>query len=345
MIQEETFNRMLDGKQVGFFTIRGGDGMYAQITNYGARIVGMTVPVLQGGQRDVVLGFPTLDEWLTQEVYLNAVIGRYANRIKDGRFELDGRTYQLPLNDDGRNCLHGGTRGFHTQVWEVVRHTPDSLLLHYHAKDGEEGFPGNAEVEVRYTITRGNALEIAYSATTDAPTPFGMTHHAYFNLEGEASGSVREHLLQIMANQYTPLDDTFCPTGEIKDVSGTAMDFRKPVRLGDRMDDPFFAHGKGIDNNWVLSLQPHKAPTLVARLTAKGCAMEVWTTMPGLQVYTSNYVAANRGKSGTYYAPQCAVCLEAQSFPDSPNHPHFPSVILRPGEEYRHVTRYVFRLV
>ena len=314
--------------------------LHAQISDYGAKLTRLMVPNDKGEVADVVLGFNTEEEWRTQETYFNAIIGRYANRIKDGRFVLDGKTYQLPINN-GPNCLHGGLNGFNEKMWEVVSHDERQIVLRYCSKDGEEGFPGNVEVEVTYALTDDNALSIFYRATTDAPTIVSMTNHAYFNLNGEDSPSIRDHSLQVLADSYTPLDETAAATGEIAPVEGTAMDFRQPQRIADRIDDPFFVPGRGIDNNWVLG-QPSDTPRLAAVVASSGRRMEVYTTCPGLQVYTGNYVENHIGKGGTMYRPQNAVCLEAQNLPDAINHPHFPSPILRPGEVYTQHTLYKF---
>lgn len=357
-MDEQSFNTILASEQggkkrqlrVGLYTLRSSSGLVAQVTNYGAKLISLIVPNNQGVKTDVVLGFNTLEEWRTKETYFNAVIGRVANRIKDGRFTLDGKQYQLPQNN-GANSLHGGIHGFNEKIWEVVGQTPYSVTLHYRAMDGEEGYPGTMNVTVTYAVTRDNALSIIYEATSDAPTLCGFTNHAYFNLAGESSGRVDDHVLQVLADEYTPFDDTACPTGEILPVEGTPMDFREPVRIGDRINDPFFAPGRGIDNNWILRpateeerRQNKKDPSLrkVAVLSADGRTMEVRTTAPALQVYTGNYVEQNIGKGGKMYDIQHAVCMEAQNCPDAINHEDFPSPILRPGQLYRQVTEYRF---
>lgn len=343
MVKAESFNKRVGTKRIGLYTLRNKNGLTAQITNYGAKIVSLNVPNNKGEQADIVLGFSTLDEWMEKETYFNAIIGRYANRIKDGRFTLDGTTYQLPINN-GTNSLHGGIHGWNEKVWEVVGQNAYSISLHYRCKDGEEGYPGTVDVYVTYCLTRDNALQITFEAKTDKPTIIGLTNHAYFNLAGEGSGDVRNHILQVFADEYTPLDDTACPTGEIAKVDGTPMDFRTPQRVGDRIDDPFFAHGRGIDNNFVIrgALPEDGELHQAAIVEADGRRMEVWTTMPGLQVYTGNWVEKNIGKSGREYDVQHAICLEAQNFPDSPNHDNFPNTVLRPGEVYHEVTEYRF---
>lgn len=338
MVKEETFTGLEKGKRIGLFTLRNPQGMQVQITNYGAKIVSLLAPDKEGNLADVVLGFSTLEEWKQKETYFNAVIGRYANRIKDGRFTLDGKEYQLAVNN-GTNHLHGGVVGFNEKVWDVVGQTKHSVSLHYRSVDGEENYPGNLDVYVTYNVTLENALEISYEAKTDKPTILGFTNHAYFNLKGEGEGDIKDHTLQVFADYYTPFDDTACPTGEIAKVDGTPMDFREPVLVGERIDLPFFAPGRGIDNNFVLAKsdvesKKHKQPELAAVVSAAGRTMQVLTTMPGLQVYTGNWVEKNIGKSGREYDVQTAICLEAQNFPNSPNIPSFPSPVLRPGEVY-----------
>lgn len=341
MVNEEHFAGLHKRKRVMLATLRNPNGMHVQITNYGAKIVSLWAPDRDGNMADVVLGFNTLEEWLSKEMYFNAIIGRFANRIKDGRFTLEGKEYQLAQNN-GTNALHGGVVGFNERVWDVVGQTPYSISLYLRAKDGEENYPGNMDVYVTYTLTRNNGLKITYEAKSDKPTVVGFTNHAYFNLEGEGAGRVDDHTLQVLADTYTPFDDTACPTGEILPVEGTPMDFREPVRIGDRINDPFFVPGRGIDNNFVLRDNPEKHLRLAAVLAGGGRTMEVYTTMPALQVYTGNWVEKNVGKSGREYDIQTAVCLEAQNCPDAINHANFPSPVLRPGDIYFEQTEYRF---
>ena len=324
-------------KKIQFYTIKSSGGLKVEISNLGAKVTKLLI-----AGRDVVLGFKTADEWLAQETYFNAICGRVANRIKDGRFTLDGVTYQLPVNN-GTNSLHGGVEGFNAKIWDVTAQSAYEITLHYRAKDGEEGYPGNTDIWVTYTATKDNRLRIHYEAKTDAPTIVAMTNHSYFNLAGEGSGRVDGHVLQVNADHYTPFDETACPTGEILPVEGTPMDFRKPVRIGDRINDPFFAPGRGIDNNWCLcAADAPKELRHAATLQADGLTMECWTTMKGLQVYTGNYIERHEGKSGTMYDEQHAVCLEAQNWPDSINHAGFPDIILRPNERLDEITEYRF---
>ena len=329
-------------KKISTITIVGTGGLEMTVCNYGAKILNLLVPNQNGEKVDVLLGFSSIEEWQTLEPSFNAVIGRFANRIKGGRFTIDGQNYQLPINCAG-NTLHGGSQGFQQQIWDIVGQSAYSVSLHYRSIDGEQGFPGTLDVYVTYQITKDNALRITYEAKTSAPTVINLTQHAYFNLEGEQAESIREHILQINADAFTEMDDTNCPTGKILSVEDTAMDFRQPTRIVDRIDHDCFARTRGIDANWVISrpLSDHRL-SLAATLSASERTMQVFTTQPGLQVYTANFVENNIGKSGTIYHPHNAVCLETQNFPDAPNHPSFPSAILRPGEIYFSQTEYRF---
>ena len=322
---------------IRFYTIKSSGGLKVEISNLGAKVTKLLI-----AGRDVVLGFKTAEEWRTQETYFNAICGRVANRIKKGQFTLDGKTYQLPINN-GTNSLHGGVEGFNAKIWEVTAQSAYEITLHYRAKDGEEGYPGNVDVWVTYTTTKDNALRIHYEAKTDQPTLVALTNHSYFNLAGEGSGLVHDHVLQVFADEYTPFDETACPTGEILPVEGTMMDFRHPVRIGERIKDTFFAPGRGIDNNWCLcAADAPKELRHAATLQAEGLTMECWTTMKGLQVYTGNYIEQHEGKSGRMYDEQHAVCLEAQNWPDGINHSNFPNIVLRPNEKLDEITEYRF---
>ena len=332
---------------VRFYTIKSSGGLKVEVSNLGAKITKLLVANRKGEVKDIVLGFKTADEWRTKETYFNAICGRVANRIKNGEFKLKDesgklKVYSLPINN-GPNSLHGGIEGFNAKIWDVTAQSPYEITLHYRSNNGEEGYPGNLDVWVTYTATKDNRLVIHYEAKTDAPTIVAMTNHAYFNLAGEASGRVDDHILQVNADRYTPFDADTCPTGEVKDVDGTPMDFRQPVRLGDRMADPFFAPWRGIDNNWCLcAYDAPKALRHACTLQADGRTMECWTTLKGLQVYTGNWIERNEGKSGTTYDIQHAVCLEAQNWPDSVNHDDFPDIVLMPGEKLDETTEYRF---
>ena len=329
-------------KNIQFYTIKSLGGLKVEVSNLGAKITKLLVANRKGEVKDIVLGFRTAEEWRTQETYFNAICGRVANRIKGGEFTIHNAHFTIPVNN-GPNSLHGGLEGFNAKIWEVTAQSAYEVTLHYRAKDGEEGYPGNLDLWVTYTATKDNTLRIHYEAKTDAPTLAAFTNHAYFNLAGENSGRVDDHVLQVFAAQYTPFDEWTCPTGEIKDVAGTPMDFREPVRLGDRMNDPFFAPWRGIDNNWCLC--PGDAPKEMrhaATLQADGRTMECWTTFKGLQVYTGNFIEQHIGKSGTMYDIQHAVCLEAQNWPDGVHHADFPNVVLMPGEKLDETTEYRF---
>ena len=334
-------------KPIQFYTIKSSGGLKVEVSNLGAKITKLLVANRKGEVKDIVLGFRTAEEWRTKETYFNAICGRVANRIKGGVFELKDesgklKVYKLPINN-GPNSLHGGIEGFNAKIWEVVEQSIYEIKLHYRSKDGEEGYPGNLDVWVTYTATKDNRLVIHYEAKTNAPTIVAMTNHAYFNLAGESSGTVDDHVLQIFADKFTPYDEFTCPTGEIKDVEGTPMDFRQPVRLGDRMHDKFFEVWRGIDNNWCLCAgDAPKELRHACTLQADGRTMECWTTMKGLQVYTGNWIEKNEGKSGTLYDEQHAVCLEAQQWPDSIHHDDFPNVVLMPGERLDETTEYRF---
>jgi len=329
-------------KPIQFYTIKSSGGLKVELSNLGAKITKLFVANRKGEVKDIVLGFKTAEEWRTQETYFNAICGRVANRIKDGRFTLEGKTYQLPINN-GTNSLHGGIEGFNTKLWDVTAQSLYEITFHYRSKDGDEGYPGNVDVWVTYTATKDNRLVIHYEAKTDKPTIVAMTNHAYFNLAGEGSGTVHEHTLQVNAEYYTPFDETACPTGEIRPVEGSPMDFRQPTRIGERIDDVFFTPGRGIDNNWCLcAADAPRELRHAATVQADERTMECWTTMKGLQVYTGNWVEKNIGKSGKIYDVQHAVCLEAQNWPDSINHENFPDIVLRPGEKLDEITEYRF---
>ena len=329
-------------KGIHFYTIKSSGGLKVEVSNLGAKITKLLVANRKGDVKDVVLGFKTAEEWRTKETYFNAICGRVANRIKGGVFSIQQSEYHLPINN-GPNSLHGGIEGFNAKIWDVVEQSAYEIKLHYRSKDGEEGYPGNLDVWVTYTATKDNRLVIHYVAKTDAPTIVAMTNHAYFNLAGEGSGRIDDHVLQVNAERFTPFDEWTCPTGEIKDVAGTSMDFRTPTRLGDRIHDKFFEPWRGIDNNWCLCA--HDAPKELrhaATLEADGRTMECWTTMKGLQVYTGNFIERNEGKSGTMYDEQHAVCLEAQNWTDSIHHDDFPNIILLPNERLDETTEYRF---
>jgi len=331
-MQSHLFGRMPDGREVQAFSLRSSTGLSATITQYGARIAELLVPVA-GGERNVTLGFDQLEPYLTDRVNLGAVAGRYANRIGGGRFSLDGREYRLPQNE-GRNTLHGGPDGFSYRVWQAE---PDgeTLRLTLHSPDGDQGFPGALDAVVEYRLD-GDALVIDYAATTDAPTVLNLTNHAYFNLSGEAS--VLGHMLHIPSSRITALDAELIPTGEIRDIAGTPLDFRTPTAIGARIDEPNdqLQLGGGYDLNYALADAPRAAPALAATVSAGGILMTVLTTEPGLQFYSGNFL------SGAPFARRSGLCLETQHFTDSLNKPAFPTTVLRPGERFASRTVYRF---
>ncbi|MDD3079751.1 MAG: galactose mutarotase [Paludibacter sp.] len=326
---------LVDGKPVSFYTIVNVNGMSCDITNFGAKVIRLYAPDRNNKFDDVVLGFDTLKEVMEQEEYYGAVCGRFANRIKDGKFYIDGKEYKLAINN-GTNALHGGVDAFNTKVWDVVVVEESKIVLSLLSPDGEEGYPGNLKVTVTYELTKENELSIHYEATTDKPTVMGLTNHSYFNLKGAGNGTVKDHVLQLNAGFVTILDESFAPTGEIRPVEGTAFDFREPVVVGERIDDEVYVPGWGIDNNWCINKEQYGDCALAGYVyePVSGRKMEVITTMPGVQIYTANWVEKQIGKEGKIYDRQDAICLEAQGFPNSPNVPFFPSPVLRPGQKY-----------
>jgi aldose 1-epimerase len=325
----------LNGKPVSLYTLFNKKGMSVDITNYGAKIIRLMVPDKNSKFDDVVLSFDTLEEVMEKEIYFGAICGRFANRIKDGKFSIDGVEYTLPINN-GTNSLHGGVHGFNEKVWTVKSVAQQQLVLELFTPDGEEGYPGNLTVTATYMLSDENEVKIHYKATTDKPTVIGLTNHSYFNLKGAGNGTIKGHVLQINADFYTVLDESFAPTGEIRPVKGTAFDFNKPTVVGERIDDEAFVSGWGIDNNWCLRKEQMGDLVLAATVyePETGRKMETFTTKPGMQVYTANWVKNVTGKEGKIYDRQDAICLEAQGFPNSPNVAHFPSPVLCPGEKY-----------
>lgn len=334
---QSKFQTEVDGKKTDLFTLRNKNNMEVCITNFGGRIVSVMVPDKDGQMRDVVLGFDSIQDYISKPSDFGASIGRYANRINQGKFTLDGVEYQLPRNNYG-HCLHGGPQGFQYRVFDAVQPNPQEVELTYVAKDGEEGFPGNITCKVLMKLTNDNAIDIRYEAETDKPTIVNMTNHSYFNLDGDA-GSNADHLLTVDADYYTPVDSTFMTTGEIASVEGTPMDFRTPVPVGARINDYGFVqlkNGNGYDHNWVLNAKGdinRKAASLQSPKT--GIVLDVYTNEPGVQVYAGNFLDGSlTGKKGITYNQRASVCLETQKYPDTPNKSEWPSAVLRPGEKY-----------
>ncbi len=337
----------IDNKDIYLYTLENKNGMKATITNYGGILTSLYAPDTNGNFDDVVLGFDSLGGYTSEYYvkncpYFGGLIGRYGNRIANGKFKLDGKTYQLPLND-GPNTLHGGIKGFDKVVWNADTLSTDdgpAVKLTYLSKDGEQGFPGNLNVTVTYTLTNNNELKLHYEATTDKPTVINLTHHSYFNLSGQGNGNILNEELMLNADKYTPVNSKLIPTGEIKDVAGTPFDFRKPEVIGSRIDKV----PGGYDHNFVLN-DPNTGIRLAAKVydPASKRVMEVLTDQPGVQFYTGNFLDGSlTGKDGKKYEKHYGFCLETQHFPDSPNEPKFPSTVLNPGSTYSTTTIYKF---
>jgi aldose 1-epimerase len=348
-MQKQAFGKTGAGQAVDLYILTNEHGMEATITNYGGTVVSLKVPDRNGKLADVVLGYDTIGGYESGKSYFGAIIGRYGNRIAHGKFTLDGVAYALAKNN-GENSLHGGTLGFNGRVWtakDVSSSAGQALELTYLSKDGEEGYPGNLSVKVVYTLTANNGLKIDYSATTDKDTVLNLTNHAYFNLAGEGNGDILDDQLMIHADRFTPVDANLIPTGELKSVKGTPFDFQEPTVVGARInqDDEQLKYGKGYDHNWVLQGWKPDMLALAARVyePKSGRVLEAWTTEPGIQFYTGNFLdGTGGGKGGKAYGRRFALCLETQHFPDSPNHAAFPSTVLKPGQQYRSTTVYKF---
>jgi aldose 1-epimerase len=331
----------VDGKPVTQFTIRNSGGMTATIINYGATVTSLLVPDRDGAPGDVVLGFDSLNGYRRQDnPYFGCIAGRYANRIAGAKFELDGKTYTLAVNNNG-NSLHGGLKGFDKAVWDAAPlRSGDGVKFTHVSPDGDEGYPGNLRAEVTYTLTPDNALKIEYAATTDRATPVNLTHHGYFNLSGGAAPDILGHELMIRADRYTEVNEKLIPTGRLPEVIGTPMDFRTPKAIGDGIG----AVPGGYDHNWVLTTPGDlSVPSATLYDSGSGRLMELFTTEPGIQFYAGNFLDWSlSGKGGNVYPKHAGLCLEAQHFPDSPHQPSFPNTILKPGETYRQTTIYKF---
>ncbi len=325
------------GDSTALFVLNNNNGMEVCVTNFGARIVSVVVPDRDGIMRDVVLGFDNIKDYQNVKSDFGASIGRYANRINQGNITIDGEIIQLPQNNYG-HCLHGGPNGWQYKVYKPVEVTRNSISFSLFSPDGDENFPGNVNAVVTYTLTDDNAIRIQYSATADAKTVINMTNHSYFNLSGNPSNPAIDHILYINASNFTPVDSTFMTTGEIASVEGTPMDFTTPKAIGQDIENPYqqLRNGKGYDHNWVLDTKGN-VNELAAKLTcpSTGIAVEVYTNEPGIQIYTGNFLKGTVvGKNGVAYPRRASVCLETQHFPDSPNKPQWPSVLLEPGQKY-----------
>ena len=344
---QRDFGKTPDGRSATLYTLTNKHGVQVAITNFGGTVVSIKVPDRQGNFADITHGYDDIAGYAGGKAYFGATIGRYGNRIAHGEFTLDGVKYKLAKND-GDNTLHGGIIGFNKVYWDakdVTGNGPASLQLDYLSKDGEEGFPGTLTARVVFTLTDSNELKIAYSATTDKKTVLNLTNHTYFNLAG--GGTILDEELTLGADKFTPVDKGLIPTGELRPVAGTAFDFRKPMVIGARIenDDEQLKFGHGYDHNWVLNSHGSAKPMLAATVVdpKSGRKLEVWTTEPGVQFYTGNFLdGSDRGKGGATYVRRSALCLETQHFPDSPNHPSFPTTELLPGAKFFSETIFKF---
>lgn len=329
------------GEEVKLFTLRNANGMEAKITNWGGYIVSLKVADKKGQFADVVLGFDSLDGYLAKNPFFGCITGRYANRIGGAKFKIDGQEFNVTPNS-GKNHIHGGKFGFDKKLW-TAKEITDGVELSCTSADGEEGFPGTLQCTVTYTLTKNNGLQIDYKATTDKPTVLNLTNHAYFNLAGEGSGDILGHELTIPAEQITATDDDLIPTGEFLSIKGTPLDFTTPHTIGERIGADFkpLIQGIGYDHNYVLPGSGMKLAAVVKE-SGSGRVMTVRTTEPGVQLYTGNHLKGTTGKGGHIYAKRNGLCLETQHYPDSPNRPEFPGVILRPGENFQSTTIYQF---
>lgn len=346
-LKASNFQTIVDGKKTDLYKLHNENGIEIDITNYGARIVSILAPDKEGNFADIVLGHDSIDEYLNGENnYFGAIIGRFANRIAKGKFTLDGKEYSIPVNN-GQNSLHGGNKGFDSRVWSARQLNDQNLLLTYDSKDGEEGYPGNLKLQVLYTLKDNNALLIDYTAVTDQKTVVNFTNHSYFNLDGAGSGKINDQVIMINADQYTPIDSTMIPIGQMKAVKNTPFDFTQPTAFGKRInneDNQQLKYANGYDDNWILNKPKPGMLTLAAKVYSpeSGRAIEAYTTEPGIQVYTGNFLDGTTKGIGGAYNYRSAFTLETQHFPDSPNQPDFPSTVLKPGQIFRSFTEYHF---
>lgn len=348
LMNADNFKTTIDGKSVDLYTLKSENGMVMQVTNFGAHVVSLWTADNKGAFDDVVLGHKSLDEYMNYkgERFIGCVVGRYANRIADGKFVIDSIVYNVPKNNNGQS-LHGGLKGLDQVVWNVDTVGSDMIRLSYLSPDGEEGYPGNLAIQMTYSLTADNAFKIEYSATTDKSTFVNLSNHSFFNLKGEGNGTINDHLLTINADSITPIDEVMIPTGELMSVDGTPFDFRHAQLIGQRVNEENeqLKNGSGYDHNWVLNKQMPGAIELAASVyePQSGRLLEVYTDQPGLQFYGGNFFdGTGNGKYGATYNYREAFALETQKFPDSPNQPNFPSTLLKPGEVYHHVCIYKF---
>jgi aldose 1-epimerase len=345
-VEKAEFGMTKEGEPVQIFTIENPNGVKVKLTTYGAMLTELHVPDRNGGFTDIVLGFDDLESYLAGHPYFGVIAGRVANRIAKGKFSLNGKDYTLATNN-APNHLHGGENGLDKKVWkaeELIGSNAVGIRFAYSSPDGEEGYPGKLDIVVTYTLTEDNSLVIEYEAVTDQATPINLTNHAYFNLAGEGSGTILNQQMQIFADHFTPVDDTLIPTGEIGPVKGTSMDFTQPMTIGSRIGKMVGDPG-GYDHNYVLNKKQPGQSSLAVRVKdpSSGRVMEIYTTEPGVQFYTGNFLDGTlEGKAGNAYQKNDGFCLECQHFPDSINQPNFPSVVLNPGEKYTQTTIHKF---
>lgn len=351
-IPSSNFQTMINGKPTNLFTLKNKNGVVVQITNYGARVVSLWVPDRKGNFQDVVWGFETIAEYLTSsDIYCGPIVGRFGNRIDKGKFELNGKKYQLTINNN-ENHLHGGTNGFYSKVWNakpLLIKGNEALELTYFSKDGEEGYPGNLTIKVTYILKKDNSLTLLYSATTDKATIINPTSHCYFNLSGTAKNTILDHVLFINAQKFTPTNEGLIPTGELRNLKGTPLDFNTPTAIGNRIDNNYeqLVFAKGYDHNYIIN-KPMGTYEKIASIYSpeSGVSMSVSSDQPGLQFYSGNFMKGDlKGKQGDIHNYRTGFALETQNFPDAPNHPNFPSAVLKPKQTYTQETTYTFTVV
>ncbi len=344
-VNPDLFDTIIDGKQVKLYTLKNDSGITIYLTNYGARIVGVQTPDRNGKYDDIALGYSTIADYLNDKIYTGCVVGRYANRIENASFVLDGEEYHLYRND-GKNTLHGGKKALDKRVWQA-KQNDNSIAMTYLSPDGQEGYPGNLNISVTYTLNPDNSLKIVYEAETDKTTVINLSNHTYWNLKGEGDSTILDHYFQINADYYTPIDNEWIPTGEIAPVAGTPFDFTSGKMIGRDINDDNeqLENGLGYDHNWVLTKNTDDTLGYAAKLWEKstGRYIKIFTTEPGFQFYSGNFLDGTiTGRSGRPYLYRSALIFETQHFPDSPNHKNFPSTVLHPGEKYKQVSFYEF---
>jgi len=344
-IQKEEFGKTAGGETVNLYTIKNANGLEIKVSELGATLVSLKVPDREGNIEDIILGFDNLEGYINDNSFQGVIAGRYANRIAKGKFTLNGEEYTLATND-GENHLHGGIEGFGKKVWkgeEIKTEEGTGLKLTYLSKDGEEGYPGNLENTVKYILNDNNELKIVLKSKTDKATPVNLTNHSYFNLKGEGKGTILDHKLKLNAKEYTPVDDGLIPTGEIKSVEGTPLDFTELQTIGSRIEEVDKKFSGGYDHNFIIT-KSDEPLSMVCKVVEpeSGRVMEIYATMPGAQFYSGNFLDGFKGKNGKAYQQHYAFCIEPQYYPDSPNKPNFPSCIINAGEERKEIILYKF---